>query len=189
MRRAVRVVVAIAALLCAVAPADAALHRVPASKRRKPAIAVARRDTAHAAARADSSAHPNFAGRWTLSIARSTFGSIPGGQPISRTDVIEQAEPRLRQTLHMNNGGRRDTTVYDYRTDATPTVNRVDTREGRALHLVSTAKLLMLDTSLDERWTLSADGHTLTYTRHVKYGFGEGDQKLVFDRESERPKP
>ena len=140
----------------------------------------------------DSFSRPSFTGRWRLSIERSTFGdNIPGGTPTARTDVIEQAEPRIRQTLYLLRGAQRDTTVYLYSTDCTPTVNKVDGRdirsvvrwEGSTLHLVSTAKLFVLDTSLDERWRLSPDRRTLTYTRHIKFGFGEGDQRLVFERE------
>jgi len=141
---------------------------------------------------ADTTSEPGFSGRWRLSIERSSFGdNIPGGRPTARTDVIEQGPTRIRQTLFLNNGGALDTTVYVYSTDGTPTVNRVGGRdirsvvtwEGRTPHLVSTARLLVLDTSLDERWLLSPDRRTLTYKRHVKYGFGEGDQTLVFERE------
>ena len=143
------------------------------------------------AAIADTTASPSFAGRWKLSMTRSTFGTAPGGKPASRTDAIEQSGTRIKQTLYLVLGSKPDTTVYLYSTDGTPTVNKVAGRdirsvvswEGRALHLVSTAKLLVVETSLDERWTLAAGGRELTYRRHVKYGFGESDQTLIFERE------
>ena len=139
----------------------------------------------------DSASAPSFSGRWKLSIPRSSFGKIPGGQPTARTNVIDHSGTRIRQTLYLLKGARRDTTVYVYSIDGTPTVNKVDGRdirstvrwEGRTLHLLSTARLVVLQTSLDERWTLTPDRRTLTFTRHVKYGFGEGDQTLVFERE------
>ena len=122
---------------------------------------------------------------------RSAFGKIPGGQPAGRTDSILHADPDIRQVLYLLNGTRRDTTLYHYRTDGTPTVTVVDGRdihahvewEGRELHFACTTKLLMMDMSLDERWQLSPDTRTLTMRRHVKYVLGEGDQILVFERQ------
>ena len=153
-----------------------------------PAPAVA---TAPAAVPADTNAHPSFAGRWKLSMTRSSFGIIPGGKPTSRTDLIEQDGTRIKQTLFLVLGSKPDTTIYIYSTGGTPTVNKVAhsdirsvvTWEGRTLHLVSTAKLLMLDTSLDDRWVIAPNGRELVYQRHVKFGFGEGDQTLIFERE------
>lgn len=139
----------------------------------------------------DLSKHPRFTGTWKLSKTKSKFGSIPGGTPTARTDMITHAEPRIVQALYMLNGAHRDTTVYRYLTTGEPTVNAVGGRdiksvvtwEAATLHLVSTTKLLVFDMQLDERWRLSADGRTLTMTRHVKYPMGEGDQTLVFERQ------
>ncbi len=122
---------------------------------------------------------------------RSSFGIIPGGKPTSRTDLIEQDGTRIKQTLFLVLGSKPDTTIYIYSTDGTPTVNKVAhsdirsvvTWEGRTLRLRSTAKLLMLDTSLDDRWVIAPNGRELVYQRHVKFGFGEGDQTLIFERE------
>ena len=194
--RLVRGAVLVALLLApAFAVADSVAPPKPPARR---AAAPARRDTSpplpavlDTATAPDPAPRPNFSGRWRLSIARSVFGKLPGGQPTARTDVIEHAGKRIRQTLYLIRGAQYDTTVYVYSTDGTPTVNRVAgtdirsvvTWEGASLHLLSKMKVLVLDTSLDERWTLSPDGRTLTYARHVKYGIGEGDQTLKFERQ------
>jgi hypothetical protein len=43
-------------------------------------------------------------------------------------------------------------------------------------------KLLLLESTLSESWTLSADGKTLLNRRHLKSPIGSGDQTLVFER-------
>jgi hypothetical protein len=184
--------VTVAAAVAIAAPASP--HRSvahPARPARARSAPQTKADTlARVAARVDTSAHPDFSGLWKLSIGRSAFGKIPGGQPAGRTDSIRHVEPDVRQVLYLLNGTRRDTTVYTYRTDGSPTLSVVDGRdihshvewEGRALHLASTTKLLMMNMSLDERWLLSPDSRTLTMRRHVKYALGEGDQTLVFER-------
>jgi len=138
--------------------------------------------TAHAAGR------PDFSGTWKLDTLRSEFGQIPGGRPRARVDVIQHREPRIRQTLFIDNWSRQDTTVYLYTSDGKPTVNRVGSQdirstvwwEGRILRLESKTRLLIYDMTLKERWILSADGKVLTMARRVKYPLGEGEQKLVF---------
>ena len=189
------------ALAVAGAPASARLQPTGRHSTKADSLAAAGRGStaAHPAASdtlahivaAETSGHPDFSGVWKLSMTRSVFGRIPGGQPTARTDSIRHAEPDVRQVLYLLNGARRDTTVYHYRTDGTPTVSAVDGRdihstaewEGRTLHLHSTTRLLLLDMSLDERWELSAERRTLTMRRHVKYVLGEGDQTLVFERQ------
>ena len=139
----------------------------------------------------NDAAPPSFAGRWRLSLERSDFGKVPGGPPKRRTDIIEVEGTRIRHSLTQVRGAQEIAAVYDYATDGSPTLNRIDGRdvrtiangEGSELHLQSTAKLLMFTVRMDERWSLSPDGRVLTFARHVRYGIGEADQTLVFDRE------
>jgi hypothetical protein len=133
-------------------------------------------------------ARPEFTGTWALDTTRSVFGKIPGGRPIARTDVIDHRDPVLRQTLYLVLPTGPDTTVYQYTTDSARVVHRVDNRdiearvwwEGTTLCLLSKSKIVMIEMSLGERWTLSPDGQSLTMTRRVKSPIGDGDQKLVF---------
>jgi hypothetical protein len=137
-------------------------------------------------------AHTYFGGRWKLSMTRSVFGKVPGGKPASRTDLIEQDGPRIRQTLYLVLGSKPDTTVYVYTVDGQQRHNKVGGQDiasiarwdGDRLHIVSTTRLLLvLPMTLDERWQLGDAGRTLTYIRHVEYGIGKGDQRLLFERE------
>jgi hypothetical protein len=142
-----------------------------------------------APAGAPAAGRPDFTGTWVLDTARTEFGRIPGARWRSRVDVIEHREPRIRQTLHLDTGGSRDTAVYVYSTTGAPTVNRVAGADitstvewtGTDLRLLSKARLLLVvEMKLDETWHLSPDGRTLTMTRQVKHPLGEGSQTLVF---------
>jgi hypothetical protein len=161
------------------------------SKSAKPS-AMSRPDSA-AAHKPDStaSAKPNFTGTWRLDSEHSVFGDIPGGHPTSRHDAIAHDEARLKQTLYLDNGGKLDTTVYNYRIDGAPLVNKVGgqditatlTWEGDALHIVSKTRLAIVEMTLDERWRLSAARDSLVMLRKLKYPLGEGSQRLVFVRQ------
>jgi hypothetical protein len=154
----------------------------------------AARPAAPAAAAADSARRPDFSGTWKLDMEKSQFGKIPGGEPRERADVIVHHDPQLTQTLHLLLAGatRRDTTVYRYTTDGATAVNTVDHRDitaqvrwrGDTLSLESKANFVVFTTTLSERWVLSRDGATLTMLRHVTYPMGQGDQTLVFEKQS-----
>jgi hypothetical protein len=161
-----------------------------------PAKHAAPRPDSAAAHKSDSTATPkprvpNFTGTWRLDPERSVFGDIPGGHPTSRRDVIAHDEPRVRQTLYLDNGGRLDTTVYVYRIDGSPSVNKVGGQDitatlawdGDTLHIVSKTRLVIVEMTLDERWRLSAARDSLVMTRRLKYPMGEGSQRLVFVRQ------
>jgi hypothetical protein len=135
--------------------------------------------------------HPDFSGTWRLDKPKSVFGKIPGGEPKARTDVIVHREPTVVQTLYLDNGASRDTTVYRYTTDGATSVNKVAQQviksvvkwEGDRLDVESKTKLMLVfDSTLSERWALSSDGKTLIMIRHVTWPGGSGEQKLVFVR-------
>ena len=138
---------------------------------------------------ANATAKPNFTGTWSLDTLHSEFGKLPGGRPLSRTDLIEHRGSSVRQTLLMVNAGSKDTAKYLYVIGGQATANLVDGRtvtstvswEKNVLRLVSKVKMLVFEWTLDERWSLSPDGTTLTMSRHIHSPpIGEGEQKLVF---------
>jgi hypothetical protein len=176
--------------------ASAALLLVVAAKprrtrRRARRKAAARSPHAPTASSIPTPPQRQFLGVWKLSTDALGVRQDPG-RPAHRAHGLDPS----RRAAHPPGAlpaerQRRDTTTYVYATDGTPTTSVVDGRdihsvvgwEGRVLHLHSTAKLLMLDMSLDERWQLSADARELTMRRHVKWVLGEGDQTLVFERQ------
>jgi hypothetical protein len=140
---------------------------------------------------APSPRRPDFSGTWKLDVTKSEFGKVPGTRPRARTDVIEHRDPRLTQTLHLDNTTRRDTTRYSYTTDGKPCVNHVDEQkitatvrwEGTVLRLESKTKLMLLEMKLDERWTLSPDGRKLTMKRELTSSIVSGIQTLTFEKQ------
>jgi hypothetical protein len=178
----------------AASPTPSKTSAKPAAK--TPAKHAAQKPDSAAAHKPDSTASakahvPNFTGTWRLDPEHSVFGDIPGGHPPSRHDVIAHDESRVKQTLYLDNGGHLDTTVYNYRIDGAPIVNRVGGQDitatlawdGDALHIVSKTRLAIVEMTLDERWRLSAARDSLVMTRRLKYPMGEGSQRLVFVRQ------
>jgi hypothetical protein len=144
-----------------------------------------------AAARAAAvTTRPSFSGTWKLDTTRTSFGKSPG-RPRSRIDVIEHQDPRLAQTLHLVLESSKDTTLYRYVTDSTESVNFVDRQEikarvwweGAELRLDSRTRFVVFDATLNDRWSLSADGKTLTMRRRIKSPLGEDEQTLVFEKQ------
>jgi hypothetical protein len=79
---------------------------------------------------------------------------------------------------------------YRYRIDGAEATNRVlgqdvrtkGRREGAALRFDSEAQLALFKFTVNERWTLSADGRTLTQQRTSRGPLGDEKQRLVFQR-------
>ena len=172
-----------ALVLAGIVVAAVAAKPGPASAPRAKAVRTAR-------ARGTRPAHPDFSGTWKLSMTRSSLGKTPG-QPRARTDVIEHRDPRLLQTLYMEFPSHKDTTVYRYLIDSTESVNRAGSQEikarawwaGQVLSIDSRARILVLEATLKDRWSVSADGKALTMRRHIKSVLGEDDQILVFEKQ------
>ena len=141
-------------------------------------------------ARPAGSARPDFSGRWVLDMKQSEFGSLPGSKPLARTDTITHREPEISHVLYLVNPASRDTTTYRYRTNGETTHSTVDGLDvqsvarwdGRALKIDSKMRVMIFDTTLNDRWELSANGDTLKMTRHLKSPMGSTDQRLIFAR-------
>ena len=135
-------------------------------------------------------ATPNFTGDWKLNASKSTFGQMPA--PDSMTYKVTQSDPKLtvdtKQSSQMGEFAR----TNNYTTDG-----KESTNEGfQGSTMKSTAKwdgdTLAIDTkgtfgdnevTIAQKWSLSADGKTLTIAQAIKSPQGEFEVKYVFDKQ------
>jgi hypothetical protein len=130
----------------------------------------------------------NLAGVWKMDPSRSEFG--PGPVSESRLDKISLDGTTLKDTITQALRGGKETT-YDmiYSLDGKESTNHVrgnmvkSTARWEGDELVVDSKVFALrEADMNDRWTVSPDGKTLTLVRHIT-GARHADQKVVFDRQ------
>ena len=132
----------------------------------------------------------NFSGDWKLNVSKSSFGQMPA--PNSMTQKITHADPKL--TVAMKQSG--DMGDFDmqasYTTDGKECTNQgfggspmksVVKWDGDTLMIETKGQFGDNEFTMSEKWVLSADGKMLTITRTFKSAMGEGEQKMVFDKQ------
>lgn len=128
---------------------------------------------------------PNLSGTWIMQADKSDFGPIGG--PSSRTDVIEHQEPRLtiKRTVVSAAGETASTLVYavdgkPYKNTAGPSELTSTLKwDGQVLVMVTLTTLPQGEVTITDRYTLSADGKTLTQARTLSLGGQEAAQTIV----------
>ncbi len=145
-------------------------------------------------------AHPDFSGTWALDRSKSDFG-IFDERPIAKADVtlvVAHAEPELKvaRTIKLNDKRESSSLVYytDGRGETNPGLFGVSEIKSKTTweggKLVARSKLKRggaqthAELELTEKWSLSGDGKTLTYTSTLRGEFGESDVRLVYRRAS-----
>lgn len=136
---------------------------------------------------------PNFSGTWKLDAAKSEFGQFPA--PDKYESVIDHQDPALNiKTTQAGQMGE-FTTESKYTTDGKEFTN--EDRRGKATGtakwdgatlLVAVTRKVSRDGQefefkVDEKWTLSEDGKTLTVSAHVTSPMGEMDMKRVLAKQ------
>lgn len=132
---------------------------------------------------------PNFSGEWHMDAAKSDFGQF--SMPSAMIRTITQKDPDLSiETTQRGASGEQKSSVY-YRTDGVDTVNHLSTGVGTS-HAFWDGNTLVIRTTMkgkndveiqmEERWTLSLDGKTLTTTSHIGTSRGSTDLKLVCEK-------
>jgi hypothetical protein len=134
-------------------------------------------------------AKPNFTGDWKLNTSKSDFGQMPA--PSSMTAKVSHEEPNLKVSYKMSSDQGDMEFASACTTDAKECTNEMFGQAVKSVMqwdgdtLVSEAKAKFGDNdfTMTEKWTLSADGKTLTLARTFKSAMGEGEQKLVFEKQ------
>jgi hypothetical protein len=135
-------------------------------------------------------AKADFSGTWKLNAGKSDFGPMP--PPDSITEKIAHQDPSLKLNVATTGGMQGDMT-YDvtYTTDGKECVNHVADNEfkstlkwdGDELTIDTKGSFSGTDFTSKDRWSLSADGKTLTIARHISSAMGEADMKTVFEKQ------
>jgi len=134
-------------------------------------------------------AKPNFSGSWKLNTSKSEFGPMPA--PDSRTDTIAHADPDIKDSVTQSGQMGELTAEMKYSTDGKETTNTMRGNEikstakwdGDELVVASKTSFNGADVTLNDRWSLSPDGKTLTIARHAISPMGEADQKIVLEKQ------
>jgi hypothetical protein len=132
---------------------------------------------------------PDLSGTWVLALDKSDFGPMPA--PQSRTDVIVHKEPSItdKRTVVLGNGETVSTLVYAV--DGKPHVNHIGDLEassvlhwdGAVLVMESTLTTPQGSATAVDRYTLSADGKTLTQARTLTIMGQTANQTIVMVRQ------
>lgn len=132
---------------------------------------------------------PDLSGTWELDVARSNYGMMPA--PQKGTLVIEHREPALKVTATQVSERGERTTTSSYTTDGRESRNTnamgaeavsVLKWEGAVLTNQTKAQMMGNDITIAERWSLAADGRTLTIARKIAAPMGEMEMSSVYTR-------
>ncbi len=139
------------------------------------------------AANALPQAKPNFSGTWKVNIALSDYGPLP--KPTSQTNKVNHQEPSLTQIVVTTSSGGEASTDAKYTTDGRECVNSIEGNklaskvrwEGSQLVFDSVLKTDGGQLSIVDRWSMH--GKNLQVLRHLQTPEGQGDLKLIFDKQ------
>jgi hypothetical protein len=134
-------------------------------------------------------AAPNFAGEWKLNLSKSDFGEMPA--PGSRVDKITHEGVNLAVVSKQSREQGDFTSESKYTTDGKECTNEMfgnpfkSTLKWDGETLVINTKGAFQDNEfiVVSKWTLSTDGKVLTINQHFSSSMGEGDSKLVLDKQ------
>jgi len=132
---------------------------------------------------------PNLSGTWVLQVDKSDFGTMQA--LTSRTDLFDHQEPKLTITRKILSAGSETTSTLVYAVDGKPYKNMAGGSEltstlkwdGQTLVMVTTVSNPQGEATVTDRYTLAADGMTLTQARTVVVQGQELKQTLVLAKQ------
>jgi hypothetical protein len=141
---------------------------------------------------AGMSAKPNFSGDWKLNPQKSDYGPMPA--PDSATLKVDHKDPSLK--VAATQSGPQGEMSFDstYDTEGKETTNSFGPMEmkttakwdGDDLAMSSKMDFNGTEISVKGKWSLSADGKTLTQSSHVTSPQGEFDMKAVYEKQEKK---
>lgn len=132
---------------------------------------------------------PNLSGEWELDVAASTFGPRPG--PQKQILKIEHADPSLKTTTTSTTERGERTQSSAYTTDGAESKNTgamgnetvsLVKWDGGALAMTSKLSMQGQEITINEKWTVSDGGKTLTVARTASTPMGELQTTMVYHK-------
>jgi len=134
-------------------------------------------------------AKPNFSGDWKMNATKSDFGQMPA--PTSMTQKVTHNDPNLKVVTTRASENGEFTNDAAYTTDGKECINKGRMGEtkstlkwdGDTLVIESKADFQGNAVTITNKWSLSEDGKTLTVNSHFASSMGEGDSKIVYEKQ------
>jgi len=129
---------------------------------------------------------PNFSGEWTMVPGKSDFGPLPA--PTSMTRTITHADPAFKVVTAQTGGSMGDTKIeVSFSTDGKPQQNTLNGAamttvgkwDGATLVFNSTVLQQGVELKIEDRYTLSDAGKTLTIVRKFETPDGTASASIV----------
>lgn len=136
-----------------------------------------------------ATAKPNFSGDWKMNPSKSDFGEMP--PPSSIVQKITHNEPDLKVISTWVGEQGEFTNNLTYTTDGKECPNKTRMGESKST-LKWEGDILVIDSksefqgnavTITSKWALSEDGKTLTVSSHFSSSMGEGDAKVVYEKQ------
>ena len=135
-------------------------------------------------------AKPNFTGDWKLNTSKSNFGQMPA--PDSMSYKITHADPKLSTVTKQSGQMGEFEMQASYTTDGKESSNKgfgeatmksVAKWDGDVLSIETKGQFGDNEFTMTQKVSLSEDGKTMNIVQVFKSSMGEGEQKLVFDKQ------